>query len=652
MAWRGSLLAGVDWSAVNAAVAQEQTNRERNTPTISLFRWWARRPHALIGAILDSAVAASHRMPLQVSDPFSGGGTVAIEASIRSLSVYSQDLFFWPTFALRTSLCDTDPEELFHASKDLLRSIQYLRKAYRGSDGRELTHVLRVRTGVCPACVQQVFLFPEPFVSLASRSAGESEGFYGCVACGHVFRNVINRHPSKCPICLSILSRPYRGKPLLTCPHCSHRAVQSDFIRHPITWKPVLVQEAVAGDGRVRALLRVAVPEDPTGSPFASKVFRELREPIKEGVETHRLLLAGFQSWGDLYTNRQARVVLTAIEHIKAMKVSRSCKDRLALAVLGFAEMPAFLSRWDRYHLKAYEGLANHRYAHTTLVVETNPLAPIGRGTLPRRLHAACRALDWIRERIPRKSRRVCSVTRSQTARIGHGAWIATGDSSRQGLASASIHLVLTDPPYFDDVQYGELARLYHFWLARFRRVPRIVERKEAVPNTQRKHGADFYEAAIARCFQECDRTLCKKGRLILTFHNQKFLAWQALGRALLQAGFRIRAVAVARAENGSDLTKRDGRGLLHDVVLECERRSRGRVAVGVAVAGKSDEERSLLAMGLALREALGRCTPDRLPELYRLQLKRLRVKRASIVCGETRSGNTPSARARSRMLS
>ena len=43
-------------AVINARVSAEQRNREVHTPPISLYRWWARGPHALIGALLDAAV--------------------------------------------------------------------------------------------------------------------------------------------------------------------------------------------------------------------------------------------------------------------------------------------------------------------------------------------------------------------------------------------------------------------------------------------------------------------------------------------------------------------------------------------------------------------------------------------------------------------
>ncbi len=82
-----SLLRGIDWRELEQRVRAQQRNREIYTPPISLFRWWARRSHALIGALLDAAVDARDGASLSVSDPYSGGGTVAIEAARRGLPV-------------------------------------------------------------------------------------------------------------------------------------------------------------------------------------------------------------------------------------------------------------------------------------------------------------------------------------------------------------------------------------------------------------------------------------------------------------------------------------------------------------------------------------------------------------------------------------
>jgi len=73
LAGKTPILARVDWANANRLTRHQVRNREIYCPPISLFRWWARRPHALVSALLD---ASSLKAGALVSDPISGGGTV------------------------------------------------------------------------------------------------------------------------------------------------------------------------------------------------------------------------------------------------------------------------------------------------------------------------------------------------------------------------------------------------------------------------------------------------------------------------------------------------------------------------------------------------------------------------------------------------
>ena len=94
---------------------------------------------------------------------------------------------------------------------------------------------------------------------------------------------------------------------------------------------------------------------------------------------------------------------------------------------------------------------------------------------------------------------------------------ITKGSSTQQILRDDSVAVVLTDPPYCDDVQYGELARLFHRWLRVYERTNGFDERYEAVPNSTRGISIADYEDAIAECLTESRRTLRKDGTLVLT---------------------------------------------------------------------------------------------------------------------------------------
>lgn len=623
--WNDSILSAINWEEVNCSVAREQKNRERFTPFISMYRWWARRPHGLIRAILDAAVETKSSGDFRISDPFSGGGTVAFEAARKGLPIYAQDLYPWPTIGLAAALTYVPISQFKKAAQDILVYLDTLRTAYKRPDGRELTHILRVRIGICPSCLRSSYLFPDALVSVASRSLTETKAYYGCRACGNIQSGLKDHTPDNCSACgYSLENSLVRGK--YTCPHCSKEAPQIQFLSSPPQWHPILVQEAITNKGRCRALLRMVEPEDPVYSSTATSKFPEMKESITSGVETRRLLSAGFQEWGDLYTSRQASIILTGLQRISYLNVSQACKTKLAYAIIGVAEIPAFISRWDRYHLKAFEGIANHRYQHTTIAVEINPLGDIGRGTLSRRFRATTTALEWMIKEFPSKPVPKVINKISRKVSPNKSIVIATGNSARQALQDESTDLILTDPPYFSDVQYGELSRIFHFWLSQYRDLPSYDECEEAVPNSVRKLDQQHYENAVAQCLIESKRTLAPSGRLILTFHNRKLAAWCALCKALSHAGYQLKALAIARAENEADHSKRNGRGLLFDLVIECIVERKLEHSPVPILVGNSTEEETLYAMGCALVEALYNNRPETLPELFDSRIKALGI--------------------------
>lgn len=637
-----AVLFRLKWPEIEAAVAKEQKNRHVYTPSISVFRWWARRPHSLMGAIIDAA-NPDGKNDFVVSDIFSGGGTVGVEAARRGLAAYAQDLYPWPALGLKASLASCTLAEFDAAAAALTEHLRRLDHYYTREDGRVLSHIFYVREGQCPDCEGRVSFFPEHLVTQIPHpakirgkgktgeaqetelSASPTEGYFGCQACGHVERRPVTDGHLPCASCGHADVPQRRGHTHKTCVHCGHGALFAAFLPGS-RWKPVLVQEVKQTKG-LTTTLRLPEDGDPLLHPLS--LPEEVQVAMPDDLETKRLKQIGFSTWGDLYTPRQAHYLLEALRFTRDLDVSQACRDRLAYAVIGLAEMPAYLCRWDRFHQKVFEGFANHHYAHTTFVVETNFASPIGRGTLPRRLRAARKALAWALDTFPQwqQVRRVAVRPLGQCRPPIRGSChIAIGSSVRQGLPDASVDLVLTDPPYFDDVQYGELSRLFHVWLAQYARLPKYRHEQEAVPNSARKVTGDDYQKTIQRSLAEARRTLKPGGKIILTFHNRKIQAWQALAGALRGAGLQVDSLAITRAENDADHSKRGGKGMLHDLVIECSPRTEHPGESGkpaeppeplIAHAGDSQEAQELRAVGLALARAVHQRSKPSLDTLF-----------------------------------
>ena len=584
-----------------------------------------------MGAIIDAARESSQDVAFTLSDPFSGGGTVAVEAARRGIPAYAQDLYPWPIMGLTSSLTPATLEEFDQAAKKLRAHLAPLAKRYQRPDGKTLSHIMRVRVCTCPNCAKDIYLFPEHMVSKTSRMPETTDGYFGCQGCGHIDERPIEDADKPCPACGLQHVSQRRNHVNKQCIHCNHEGPATEFLQTVPRWKVVLVQEVVTENGRLGVKLRLPEESDPIEDPLLSPA--ELAVPLPNGHETRRLTNIGFKNWGDLYTPRQAEFILEGLNFVKRMKTSKGCRDRLAFAVIGMAEMPAYLCRWDRFHQKTFEGIANHHFAHTNFVVETNLASDIGRGTLPRRILGARKALSWRIDNIPHASnpKRVSTRIRKGATAPTTNLHVAIGSSVKQGLPDSSINLTLTDPPYFDDVQYGELARLFHFWLSKYTDLPDYDEKQEAVPNSVRGITASDYETAIMLCLAESKRTLKPNGSVVLTFHNRKIAAWKALANALRGAGLQVKALAITRAENDADHSKRGGKGMLHDLVIECQPAIGALDIPTVAHVGKSQEAKELQAIGLALAEAVASKDDTCLDTIFRQKLKRKRLKRERI---------------------
>jgi len=635
-----SLLKRVNWNGLDRLVIRQQRNRSAYAPAISLYRWWARRPHSFAGALLDAAKKEFRRKGFLVADPFSGGGTVAFEATRRGLPIYAQDLYPWPSQSLATALTPASPDEFKTAAGELLEALSKHRETYwtrEGTETLETTHVIRVRSAPCPACSKRIFLFRDPLISLCSRRADESHAFFGCSACGGVTRRPKEVRSFACDHCRQrgVMTRNTvkRRENEVHCPHCLESLLLSDLLLLALAWHPVLLREQRLLNRDPLARLRIPEKGDPTEDVRSSK-YHGLHLKIPEGIETAALKRYGFSFWDELYTRRQLDAITAALTIVPTLKVGEPMKQHLRLAILGTTEMAGYVCRWERYHPKALEAIANHRFSRSTITVETNLLSTSGRGTLPQRLKAAEKALRWVfAKSYPARTTHAHS---SGGRRIVKGALVVTGSSERQLLGDGAAHLVFTDPPYHDDVQYGELARLFHAWMAYAGQCEKGPdEHKEATPNASRGITTEHYEKKVAACLLESRRTLASSGRLVLTFHNKNLNAWEALAGALLHAKFDVVALATVAAENSADHSKRGKQSFLSDLVIECRARARRRRSWPLEVSGpvEGTERKNLQAIGLALAERVNSAEGD-LETLFKNHLKRLKAKRTLISRG------------------
>ncbi len=229
----------------------------------------------------------------------------------------------------------------------------------------------------------------------------------------------------------------------------------------------------------------------------------------------------------------------------------------LRMAIIGSTEMAGHLSRWDRWYLKSYEAMAGHRFNLTTLAVEPNVWGTevSGRGTVLRRLGHLVRAAEWLHSRTGGPlTVELCRIGDTDTlAEMPKAAVrVVEGSSERMLLASQSVDLVLTDPPYHDDVQYSELSLPLRAWAG----LDNGVLAGEAVVNatTGQLTGVGQYEQLLTRIYSESRRVLREDGHLIFSYANRAPGLGGASGRA---SGCWAQGIGI----RNRSLRERDGPG-------------------------------------------------------------------------------------------
>jgi len=123
-------------------------------------------------------------------------------------------------------------------------------------------------------------------------------------------------------------------------------------------------------------------------------------------------------------------------------------------------------------------------------------------------------------------------------------------------LPDRSVDAVITDPPYYGNVMYGELSDFFYVWLRLALKdeypefsSPLVPKGREIVVNEKIGKDDKFFREGLLKCFRECYRVLKDEGLLVFTFHHERPEAWGAVLDAVLQAGFDIRRVWTYHSE-------------------------------------------------------------------------------------------------------
>ncbi len=310
--------------------------------------------------------------------------------------------------------------------------------------------------------------------------------------------------------------------------------------------------------------------------------------PAREALGI-RVPLYGLYFWDKLFSQRQLLCLSTFVALTRDVRARMEQSDYpsvwtevvaacMSLAVDKLADYNANQTTWHVTGEKISHVFMRFALPITWDYAELNPLSDSSGNYL------AC--LEWVSRVADHAGLASLSRPAPRALRMS---------STSTPLETATVDLVLTDPPYYDAIPYSDIMDFFYVWLRRSTNglAPDVDAAFAAATNPKwdaeagdgelidddsrfggdRQKSRAAYENGMFRSFQECYRVLTPEGRLVVVFAHKNPTAWEALASAMLRAGFVVTASWPIQTEMGNRTRALTAAALSSSVWLVCKKR-------------------------------------------------------------------------------
>ena len=600
-------------------VAMAEGNAKK--PVYQMHKWWARRLGSVFRMITLSAFSNDKDSYVHiwdkfcngtnlngaiVLDPFMGGGTTIVEALRLGCKVVGVDINPVAWFVTKKEIEPVDLDSLDYAFRNLEESAgnfikQYYRTKCPKGHVADVMYFFYVKVSKCRSCGNIIKLFPN--YELSRR---DHINVVLCPQCLQIIETTGYEPKTKCPDCNKIFD-PHEGvsgRGIFRCPECNTEQRILDAINDN---GGRLEVELHALEGYCRSCGRFFKRVDSDDITLwkkakwefdncKHKLFIPLQKIPSEGRSDPRPINHGYTHFWHMFNERQLLCLSHLLEEI--LKISDTNIRELML--IAFSDCLDANNMFCKYEIQWHKislffGL--HAYHPIERPTENNVWGTkYGRCTFVKCFEKVRRAKLYCKKPYERllqgKGKRFSKRTGNERIegnilenfdelnRVNGSALLRCDTAEDLSfIPDKSVDAVITDPPYFDNIQYSELADFFYVWLRLGLKDsypwfnPELCIRpNEIVQNEKMGKTIEFFSEGLGKVFTECYRVLKDDGLLVFTFHHNNLWAWENVGKIILDTGFYISASPIVRSEGKSGFHSSKG-NIRYDCIFVCRKR-------------------------------------------------------------------------------
>lgn len=540
--------------------------------------------------------------PITILDPFMGGGTTIFESLRLGANTIGVDLQPLSKFITTAEVKPLDVEKLDNSLATIEKNIgNEIKKHYLTS---------------CPSCSSKADVMYNFHVKTAVYNDNKYRLFSS-----YTISSYKNLYTLVCPSCLDIYKHDYNDGSAC-CPNCSH------IIPSPSDGN-IKRGKLIDVDNNIEIPLMSLTPE--SGYPFSSEIyaqeyycsechskgykkankedkqkyqsaideFDEVHQnlylpniEIPSGRNTNQIIRHNYKYFSDLYNKRQLLNLSRLLEEIDKLDDDDS-KFWLMLAFSGMLEMNNMFCRYQHNANKIANIFFNHAYVPISMPVENNVWGTkFGTGSFIKTINKIKRGKKF-NDNIydifvdNRKSEKIYngdSVNVNPVEDINklspnNPLLISRDSRNLDFLEDQSVDLIITDPPFGDQLMYSELIDFFHSWVGLTETGQKIgfntslsPKTEEIIVNELQDKSYEYYSDGLTSVFSECCRVMRDDGFMIFTFHDSKVDSWDSVLRSITNSGFKIVKTYPIHSETRTGAHTSAKNSIVFDIIIICKK--------------------------------------------------------------------------------